>query len=299
MEIGIGSSARGFVVAGLQSELGLKADGIYGPMTVAAVRALQDKFKLSRTGRITEGLCRAAGLTWPTLFERCLNLTSEFEGTGFSLAVGPADTGDSAGVTFGIVGFTSYNGELQRLLRTFSNTNPSTFRSVLESSLGTSAGDFWATIESGDNKALGAISLGYDGRVKPHVKLLLSRLGATTTMRALEIHEARRRYWMLAESQAKELWATPPPRALALMFDVAVQNGGLRELEISDCLAASDEHDTQLEMMWRVVKAIHSRLTSRKRGQRIINDCLGRKRAIVSGHGMVHGREWWVDSFGV
>jgi hypothetical protein len=158
---------------------------------------------------------------------------------------------------------------------------------------------FRATLEGGDNKALGAFGLDSGGRVKGAVALFFQRLGGMLTFQALQVHEARRRYWLLADGQARQLWADPTPREFALMFDVAVQNGGLKELEISDFLAASDEHDVVGEMAWRVVKALHVRLTKKRRPAGIINDCLGRKRAIVAGHGMVHGREWWVDSFGV
>src|SRR5215207_9424415 len=79
-------------------------DGIYGNKTELALVAFQQENGLAQTGKIDEGTWR--GLTssdTPDLRQRCLQATADFEGTGFTKAVGNFD---GAGLTWGIIGFT-------------------------------------------------------------------------------------------------------------------------------------------------------------------------------------------------
>ena len=89
-------------------------DGDFGAMTETAIGDLQVSRGRPRLGAVDTG-------TWslltpdplPSLFDRCLDLTSAFEGHGFTLLQGNFD---GAGLTWGIVGFTLQNGELAALL---------------------------------------------------------------------------------------------------------------------------------------------------------------------------------------
>ena len=305
MDVSISISSRGFVVRRLQEQLrrhvpGLGVDGVFGPVTREAVRTLQERHGLQRTGQIDEALCGRLGEAWPPAFDRCLNLTAEFEGTGFTRAVGPANTGDSAGVTYGLVGFTSFNGELQHLLRRYAAAHAARYAEIVERGLGARAAEFRAAVESRDNKALARFALDGGGRVIGSVSAVLRRLGQTAEMQAFQVAEARQRYWALAEDQGRSLWGRPPLRALALLFDIAVQNGGLKITELEDCrvmFRAPGSNDG--DRMWEVVRVLHNRLTGARRPKGIVDDVLARKRAIVSGYGMVHGREWWIRSFGL
>lgn len=305
MDVSISISSRGFVVRRFQEQLrrhvpGLSVDGVFGPLTRDAVRDLQIRHGLQGTGQIGEAFCARLGLAWPSAFERCLNLSAEFEGTGFTRAVGPADTGDSAGVTFGLVGFTSFNGELQHLLRRYAAANAARYAEVVERGLGARAAEFRAAVESGDNKTLARFALDGGGRVIGSVSAVLRRLGQTAEMQALQVAEARQRYWALAEDQGRSLWGRPPLRALALLFDIAVQNGGLKITELEDCrVTFKTVGPGDGDRMWEVVRVLHRRLTNARRPKGIVDDVLARKRAIVSGYGLVHGREWWIRSFGV
>ena len=115
--LAIGS--RGELVRSIQRELtrigcSLPDDGIYGDATCQAVKSFQSANSLPVTGVLEEA-------TWgalmrrpvPSVGERSLYLTAEFEGHGFDLAVGDFD---GALLTWGIVGFTMKSGEVQKIV---------------------------------------------------------------------------------------------------------------------------------------------------------------------------------------
>lgn len=107
------------------------ADGVFGGDTDAALRKLQASRGLSTTGAVDE-------FTWqqlttdpiPSLFERCLSVTADFEGHGFGLLQGNFD---GAGMTWGVIGFTLSNGEIQSLLHEVEISAPGTLDRVLGS----------------------------------------------------------------------------------------------------------------------------------------------------------------------
>src|ERR1043166_8106544 len=127
--------ARGFLIERLQRglraasdegrlDIELDIDGDFGGQTARAINQVKGYLNGRGTtgpmpidGQADQALFEALGLAWPDDFERAIELTALFEGTGFERAEGPIDTGDDAGVTYGVIGFTSYNGELQELLR--------------------------------------------------------------------------------------------------------------------------------------------------------------------------------------
>lgn len=86
-----------------------KIDGIYGRNTSNAVK----KFSKTKTYIDSEVWENLLGKQWPSIFERSLQLTASFEGTGFNRIVGNFD---DAILTFGIIGFTLKYGELANLL---------------------------------------------------------------------------------------------------------------------------------------------------------------------------------------
>ena len=60
----------------------------------------------------------------PDLKQRWLQLTADFEGTGFTKAVGNFD---GAGLTWGIIDFTLLNGELGAVLKEIRTKHPAVF----------------------------------------------------------------------------------------------------------------------------------------------------------------------------
>jgi hypothetical protein len=97
-------------------------DGQYGKLTAEAVTSFQASNGLAAVGEVDED-------TWtklmqgpiPELKERALQLTTAFEGHGFTLAQGNFD---GAGVTWGIIGFTLISGELGRIIKQVAADHP-------------------------------------------------------------------------------------------------------------------------------------------------------------------------------
>lgn len=314
-----GLGARGFLVAELQAALertlGRKliggADGRYGNDTMRAVMELasahpEESQKIMREQRALFGqagpaVFAAVGLEWPERFARCLQLTAGFEGTGFDGSCGPRQTGDTAGVTYGIIGFTSYNGELQELLATAGKNNPGEYQDIAERTMGTS--QFKQMMREAivsDNQAFERWALYGEGSVRETVKRFLRELGQTNWMRQLQMQRAYTRYYQLAARQGDALFKTPvSDRAYALMFDIAVQNGGLKSLEISDLqgIFKRDPAMTETDRMHRINTRLIERLRNNKRPTKIIDDVRSRKNTIATGSGRVHGADWVVRSF--
>jgi len=100
-------------------------DGVWGRNTIDAIRNWQQTKQLPVTGIIDDDTW--TGLTQtpvPALFQRSLQLTGAWEGTGYSGANGNFD---GQGITWGVVGFTWGNGELQGILREIQRSCPATF----------------------------------------------------------------------------------------------------------------------------------------------------------------------------
>ena len=100
----------------------MEPDGDFGKITVGAVRRWQkangfperDAIDVQQWHRITGGPA-------PSIFDLCLNVTADYEGTRFDRVVGNFD---GAGITFGLIGFTLANGEIRRLLTALETLRP-------------------------------------------------------------------------------------------------------------------------------------------------------------------------------
>ena len=107
------------------------ADGDFGGKTLTALQNLQTTRGLPASGAVEQ-------VTWqqltsdplPSLFERCLQVTAAFEGHGFGLAKGNFD---GAGITWGVIGFTLSNREIQAILTTAEQHTPGTLLRVIPS----------------------------------------------------------------------------------------------------------------------------------------------------------------------
>lgn len=87
-------------------------DGIYGPNMAKAVLG----FTNNKKNYIDEETyMELTGSEFPSLFERCLNITSSFEGTGYTKILGSFD-GNKTVLTYGKIGFTLGYGDLVKLL---------------------------------------------------------------------------------------------------------------------------------------------------------------------------------------
>lgn len=87
-------------------------DGIYGPNMAKAVLGFTNNRVNYIDGEVYKQL---TGSEFPELFERCLNITSSFEGTGYTKIIGSFD-GNKTILTYGKIGFTLGYGDLIQLL---------------------------------------------------------------------------------------------------------------------------------------------------------------------------------------
>lgn len=314
-----GKGAKGFLIVELQDALqraiGRRlphgSDGKYGGEVMSGVKefaeaqplVIKEVMRRERAmfGQAGPTVWRELGLEWPELFARCLLLTAGFEGTGFSGSCGPKDTGDTAGVTFGLVGFTSFNGELQELLRVASVDSPDQFEYVGSGVLGVSP--YYTMLElikaDEEPRAFERWALS-GGAVRPSVAQWLAALGELPWMRHLEMQSAYTRYWTIARRQAGTLFdGRATDRAHALMFDIAVQNGGLKAREIDDLLWTFKHGDllTETDQMHAINTRLVERLRAADRPAKIVDDVRSRKGTIARGSGAVHGSDWIIRSF--
>lgn len=301
------SSATGFqrvvgsVIEDVQSSLNaitafdIEADGIFGRQTEQAVSGLQSARGLSVTGTVTD-------ITWsalmhgaePPIFDRCLQVVASYEGTQFALIEGNFD---GAGLTWGIIGFTLSNGEISNLLGEIHKQNPNLLNlafghdaAELLQNLGPAANprlrmDFAATISGSPPKF----------RVAEPWRSGFATLGAQREIQRLQIDRARVKYWTdIALRDARDLGLTEE-LDLLLMFDIAVQNGGMQA-------------HGRLEKALALLKPTMSGLERRRMIAQIVTDSISgdyqddvreRKMCIAEGSGTVHRSRYDLSSWGL
>ena len=102
-----------------------KVDGVWGSQTLTALKDWQRSQGLPENGIIGDATWTALMATpVPALSRRALQLTGAWEGTGYSGANGNFD---GQGITWGVVGFTWKNGELQGILNEAQAQQPAVF----------------------------------------------------------------------------------------------------------------------------------------------------------------------------
>jgi peptidoglycan hydrolase-like protein with peptidoglycan-binding domain len=294
-------AVRGEVVRRIQSSLRNTdcdpgdIDGIFGNDTETALRKFNNRHGLSDAGVLTlETWSQLMQEPLPEVFDRCLQLTADFEGQGFEK---PAGNFDGAGLTWGIIGFTLQHGEIQEIIHAVGASNPEsiqrafgTLESELSSVLGRSRQEqlSWADgISIGSNKE----------RVQPAWDAAFTALGNFPEVRRIQIERARQKYWARATSDAAR-FGMQTEMGLALCFDVAVQNGGIDSAVEGPRISAwIGQHPGAPERDLRVVIADAVAENSRPK---YVEDVRVRKRTIATGDGRVHGSlyataDWGLD----
>jgi peptidoglycan hydrolase-like protein with peptidoglycan-binding domain len=268
-------------------------DGDYGPGTEAGVKALQQA-----SGRAGDGICRdvdwekVTGLPAPSLFDRCLQLTAAFEGTGFEKAVGNFD---GAYLTWGIIGYTLKH-DLPLFLAKVEREYPGT----LARAFGSRESELRQVLAASDTEKqrwANAISEGSNRYgLRADWKADFAKLGLFPEVQDLQIKDARERYWATCLRDARR-WRAADAIDIALFFDTAVQNGGAGRDSIAgplDALAASapDATGVARRRRWAEIIAAGSSLAARQ-------DVLSRRSTIANGYGTVHGETYVLSEWGV
>jgi hypothetical protein len=293
--------ARGLCVGELQELLHIKVDRVFGrDETAPAVMKVQQGHGLPPNGAADEQFYAVFGWPFPDLFRRCLGLTNAFENTYYG-DCNPTDI-DNAGLTMGIIGFTSSNGEAQRLIRAYCERSSSVSqafsgerRSLFES-LATKTDDaqewgrffYGPSYERGKSKGM---------RVLPDVVAAVKVWGADPEMRKIQLDRASQ-YWETVPQEVVELGLDKGSEAEtnaahALIFDTHVQNGSLRA-----------KHRQELEKKCNTSPAATIREKLKFLAEAVAEcakpewktDVLRRKSLFAQGAGVVHGAHYTLDA---
>jgi peptidoglycan hydrolase-like protein with peptidoglycan-binding domain len=291
--------ARGFLVNRLQQSLASeghytgRVDGDYGGGTERAVMSFQRTANLPANG-VTDDVTwtRSTHSELPSLFERCLQLTSRIEGHGFTIIQGNFD---GAGLTWGLVGFTLKFGGIQRLVLAAQAAQPGVvqrafcdrttelltrMREPLEAQLA------WAnSISSGRSNSV----------VAEPWRTSFSRFGEEPFVQSLQIQRARDVYFANAIDMTNSLGLTTE-LGFALCFDISVQNGSIKPAARAAIDARWKNARTKTEPKLRLIVAEEVANTAIARWR---PDVLARKSAIATGAGEIHGEAFTLDRYGL
>jgi hypothetical protein len=291
---------RGSVVVRLQRALEAQnfappalvkfTDGDFGGKTEAALRTAQKAKGLPETGKVDEPTWTAVTQTAiPTVFERALQLTADFEGHGFELAQGNFD---GAGITWGIIGFTLKHGELKRVLDEVETRSPG----KVDAAFGDLA-PVWhqvmgkplaAQIAWADSLSLGANK----AALAPAWRQAFARLGALAVTQSVQVDFAFRDYFQPAILSAQRL-GLATERGIALCFDTHVQSGGVKQA-VFDAAKNFPANATEGDRLALISKVIADGVNPTYH-----DDVLSRRMCIATGAGKVHGAQYDVSSWGV
>jgi len=292
---------RGSIVVRLQQALqqqGLAppvlanfTDGDYGEKTATAVRSLQKARALAESGEIDAPTWRAAlNEPVPTLFERALQLTADFEGHGFGLAQGNFD---GAGITWGIIGFTLAGGELPRVLDEIDHRAPG----LVDQAFCELAPVWRGVLAKPDPERIAwadSISIGAGkARLPPAWVQAFARLGALPVTQQVQIDTARHKYFEPALRSAQQLGLSTE-RGIALCFDTHVQSGSIKPsvFQAATSFPTGATEGDRLPLIAQAIAAAVTRAQYRA-------DVLARRMCIATGLGTVHGAAYKVASWGL
>ena len=250
-----GKGVTGDIVRGVQTQLGFTGkdvDGVYGGDTFNAVSRFQKANGLDQTGALDAG-------TWqplmnspiPTVEARALQLTASFEGHGFTLAQGNFD---GAGITWGIIGFTLQGGELGGIIQEMNQEHPG----LVQQAFGGNAGELLDMLELPFKKQLefaDSISLGATKeRLAEPWRTAFRVFGGFSEVQTAQLARSNRNYFKPALTAAQKL-GFKTELGIALLFDIHVQNGGIKPTAQKKIDAFLADHPVASEQDIRILVA--------------------------------------------
>lgn len=285
-------SVRGEVIRRLQQRLGLpveEQDGVYGGDTQGALRDWQLAHQLETTGAVDED-------TWtgvmqepiPAIFDRALQVTSAFEGHGFTKLEGNFD---GAGLTWGIIGFTWSNNQLQGILRTIRTEAPAVYANAF-GPLATRLDQLLASNLSVQMAFANEITLspGSAG-VESEWKEAFARLGLAPEVQDIQMREIKPA-WNTAV-QYFQRYGLTSELSMALCFDIAVQIGVKPEAD-AVIRAALNANPPENKLCEIIANAVAETAKSA-----YVEDVRQRKLTFARGQGTVHGDTYRLDLWGL
>jgi hypothetical protein len=280
-------------------------DGCYGGGVESAVKSFQQSRGLSTDGVVGDETWKALfdGETPPEnplasapLIQRCLALTGAFEtSTGVpDCFCGLAGDFDGQGLSFGVVQWNLGQGTLQPLLNEMLTVHEAVLRSIFH--------DHFAELQNmltaNRNAQLQwARSIQHPVRhtIYEPWKGIFQALGRTPEFQAIQVEHAEALH-AAAQNLCRRFGVTSE-RAIALMFDIRVQNGSIdqtTEARIRSDFAAIAPNDEVARL-----RSIANR-RAEAASARFVEDVRIRKLTIANGRGTVHGVTWDLEAqFGI
>jgi hypothetical protein len=234
------------------------------------------------------------------LFERILELTGLFETStappkSYGVSVGNFD---GAGMSFGVIQFNLLTGTIQPMLRTLlTNSRP-----VMEKCFGKLLPELEPMLATRSTKEQIAWAEKRTVQHRPLMKewaAAFMALGLTPECQAIQRDIAKNRYYARACQYLQDygLWSE---RALALMFDICVQNGsiqpGVKKLILADFNKITETDPAKIEV--ERMKIVANR-RSESSASKWVENVRRRKLTIATGKGVVNGMKIDLDALNI
>lgn len=271
-------------------------DGVYGNKTELALQKFQQQNQLPlQTGKVDDVTWRSLmSSAAPDLRQRCLQITADFEGTGFTKAVGNFD---GAGLTWGIIGFTLSNGELGKLLKEINTAHEDIFRAAF-GSLRDTILDVLRSSPADQMRFANSISIGSSKmKILDEWAEAFEKLGSNPAVQDIQLQHTRKFFDIALRDVGR--FDVKNELGLALCFDIAVQNGGIDATETSRIRSKFEQTPPTTQQDRRIIIA---NVVAENSRPRFIEDVRRRKLTFASGRGTVHGSQydaktWGLDEF--
>jgi len=284
--------ARGALVKKIQKGLGFlgdSVDGGYGPQTTKAVGAFQKKLSMPETGDVdTDTWGAVTQLPVPSIAERALALTADFEGHGFELAQGNFD---GAGITWGIIGFTLMGGELGKIVQEVQAARPDlvklAFGDLTPQLLELIDQTFAQQLAFADSVSI----LPSKARLAEPWRSCFGVFGSMPEVQDVQLRHVRTDYFQPALVTANKL-NLKTELGVALAFDIHVQNGGVKAPIVTSLQGATFASERDLRVALANAVADSSNPVFKE-------DVRSRKMAVATGNGVVHGASFALKSWGL
>lgn len=272
-------------------------DGIYGNNTANAVMAYTNNIKDYIDIEVWESLLEKP---YPDIFERSLQLTASFEGTGYTKIVGNFD---GAVLTWGIIGFTLQHGSLAEVLKTIYITDITIFEEAFGSEYRTVTDNIADYIEwNGKLRYFlqwGKSIQDTNGRIKPFYLNGFKKLGQNKVVQEIQRKHAKEIYWNRASSLIDK-FELKEELSKALCFDCAVQGFNKNGITMAENAIKKNNLITGNTLTEQEKRKIIASANANTCNPRWKDDVWSRKSLFINGidRGSVHGRFYTLKNWG-